>query len=86
MWRPSSKYLYGRTSTFGVSVMPDESELALHTVGEVVTELEHAVAGAGSVGRCIQVRERITACIAMLTAVERAAFDKTDRLSTAKDV
>jgi hypothetical protein len=62
----------------------DHTETALHNIGQIAKDFEHALADANSVAKCIQLRERVTACIAVLIAVERAGFDKTDRLSEAK--
>lgn len=63
----------------------DQTERSMHAIVEAAADFEHAVVCAVSVSRCLQLRERITACIAVLTVSERAAFDKADRLSTAKD-
>lgn len=63
----------------------DATERAMHAIVDAANTFEHAVVDAQSVSRCLQLRERITACLAVLTGAERAAFDKADLLSAAKD-
>ena len=70
-----------------VRMLPDvdPSELAMHAIITASGDFAHALLQADSVSRVIQLRERLTASIAILTAVERAAFDKADALSEAKN-
>lgn len=63
----------------------DQTERSMHAIVAAAHDFTHAILDARSVSRCIQLRERITAVMAVLAVVEREAFDKADRLSEGKN-
>lgn len=64
--------------------LEDLTERAAQRVCDVARDFEIELAATKSVDRSIQLRERLTACVALLATVERRAFDQVDALSEAK--
>ncbi len=76
-----------RTLSFPVSALsPDEdaTERAFQDVLVAARDFEVAIAHASSVSRALQLRERITSAVLILTDVERLALAKADALCEEK--
>ena len=56
---------------------PDATEWLLHEMHQIAKDLEGVIAQAPSVHIACQIRERVTAAVQMLTAVENRALAKT---------